>query len=109
MPWEQYARGSAVEATKRTVEVCYVGYLLSLGLSTEEQASQPGAIAIAVGGLLLIVVGSVLVNRRVKAELAVLPEHAHDGLNSPSGRMQRSFRAVQVLQRMSPRSGCSNA
>ena len=57
--------------------------------------------------MLVIVAGSVLVNRRVKAELAVLPEHAHDGVNSPSRRMQRSFRAVKLLRAMRVKPGAS--
>ena len=105
----QYVRGAALEAAKRTAEMTYVGYLLSLGLARQDATSQPGAVAIAVGGLLAIVVGSVLVERRVKSELAVLSTHAHDGLSSPTRRLRHSVTKLRVLRRLVPPSGSASA
>ena len=94
--------GASLEAAKRTAEMVYLGYLLSLGLARQDAASQPGAVAIAVGGLLAIVVGSVLVKRRVKSELAVLSTHAHDGLRSPTARLRRAAANLRVLRSLLP-------
>ena len=71
----------------------------------QDAASQPGAVVIAVGGLLAIVVGSVLVERRVKSELAVLSTHAHDGLRSPTRRLRHSVAKLRALRRLVPPSG----
>jgi len=80
--FEQYLLGSLVEASKRTVQAAYIGFLLSLGLEHGNTLSQPGTLAIAAIGLIAILWGSVLLQRRISRELALLDEHGTDGVGS---------------------------